>query len=195
MKLFRTRINVLKAKRLDSIRDVLGLDILSPKVWLAGGALRTLIDHDDIINDYDLFFQNAESLIAVKSKLLTAGFDCIYECPNGYLFTYRKNSVKIQLICEKTYQNIEELLDSFDFTATCAATDGEFVYYSSAFVKDVKKKELRLANLVYPVATLKRIVKYAARGYTIRKVTVEFVKQVTEKHVPYSEEEMREYID
>ena len=195
MKLQKTRIGCLKSRRVDTVREVLDLNILSPSAWLAGGALRTLIDSEDVINDYDLFFQNAESSIAVKNKLLTAGFDCIYECPNGFLFTYRKNSVKIQLICEKTYQNIQELLDSFDFTVTCAATDGEFVHYSSAFVKDVKKKELRLANLVYPVATLKRIVKYAARGYTIRKVAEEFVKQVTEKEMPYSEEEMRGYID
>lgn len=194
MNIRKVKLSDTKSKRLNSIREVLDLGLLSTTAWLAGGALRTLIDSEDVINDYDLFFQNAESSIEVKNKLITAGFECTYECPNGFLFTYRKDSIKIQLICQNTYSNTEELLKSFDFTVTCAATDGEFLYFSTAFVKDIKKKELHLSNLVYPVATFKRVMKYASRGYKIRGVAEEFVKQVNEKEF-ISEEEMRGYID
>lgn len=194
MNLRKTKLSKIKIKKFDSIKDVLDLGLLSSTAWLAGGALRTLIDSEDVVNDYDLFFQNAESSIEVKNKLVAAGFECIYECPNGFLFTYRKDSIKIQLICENTYKNTTELLNSFDFTVTCAATDGEYVYYSTAFIKDIKKKELHLSNLVYPVATFKRVMKYASRGYKIRGVAEEFVKQVNEKEL-LNEEELRAYID
>lgn len=50
-------------------------------------------------------------------------------------------------------------------------------------------------QLSYPVATLKRIVKYANKGYNISKVAQEFVRMVNNHNSQYSEEEMRGYID
>lgn len=38
-------------------------------IWLAGGALQTLVDPSETINDYDLFFQNGGAAESARNKL------------------------------------------------------------------------------------------------------------------------------
>ena len=90
--------------------------------------------------DFDIFFKSVEAQINIKNKLTSTGFEIIYECPNGFLFTYKKNSVKVQLVCRQYFSNPEELISSFDFTVTCAATNGKFLYYTRPFIKDIKRE-------------------------------------------------------
>lgn len=190
----KTELKKIKQKKLSSIQEILNLGLLSESVWLAGGALRTLVDSEDVVCDFDIFFKSSEAIVDTKNKLSSAGFENIYECPNGFLFTYRKDSAKIQLVCRSEYTTPERLLDTFDFTAACAATDGNVLYYTFNFVKDVKHKKLRLHGLTYPVATLKRIVKYSRKGYKISEVAKEFVTAVN-KAGEISEDGMIGYID
>ncbi len=175
MNILKIKVSNLKTHRLVPTLEVKYL--LSEGCWLAGGALRTLVDEDDEICDFDFFFQSAEKQVEAQNKLVDSGFEIVYSCPSGYLHTFKKGSTKIQHICEKFYANPKKIIESFDFTATCAATDGEFIYLTSDFVQDIKKKRLRLSNLMYPVAILKRIVKYANKGYSIKEVAVDFLPE------------------
>jgi hypothetical protein len=194
MHVLQTKLYDLKPHKLDRVQEILSLDLLSESVWLAGGALRTLIDSEDEVNDFDIFFKSVEAQINIKNKLTSAGFEIIYECPNGFLFTYKKNSVKVQLVCRQYYSSPEELISSFDFTVTCAATNGKFLYYTRPFIKDIKRKELHLSNLTYPVASFKRAVRYSNKGYSVREFAEEFVKTVNTSG-PLSDEGMISYID
>src|SRR5687767_7252631 len=158
---------------------ILESGLINKDVWLAGGALRTLIDQNETICDYDLFFNNQEydsalsnkGLVGLtRQKLIASGFKLIYECPEGKLYTYEKEwikllekniNLKVQLITEHFYDSTEELLSNFDLSPTYFCTDGEYLWTSREAIESVRKKVCSLLKLTYPISSFKRIIKYS----------------------------------
>lgn len=65
-------------------------------------------------------------------------------------------------------------------------------------IRDVNRKRLTLMSLTYPVATLKRFVKYARKGYDINKAAVQFVRSISElaaDGIGFTDGQMRFYVD
>jgi hypothetical protein len=209
----------LDPARLDKIKWLLDEGIVNHNVWLAGGSLRTLIDPKDKVVDYDLFFKYRHKLTQAderatieetKAKLIKLGFKLIFECPEGKLFSYskkeeivrslRKGEIikkewKVQLVCEHFYQVPEELLSTFDLTPSLFCTDGTYLWTYKSAVKGVKRKTCDLHKLTYPVATFKRIIKYANKGYNVNPVINSFVSNLNESQRILDDESMRVYID
>lgn len=163
------------------LRPLLSMNLLVPnKVWLGGGALRTLFGQSEKVSDFDVFF-NAQDLVQPTEKILVSrGFKEVFRCPAGKLTTFKKKGaspVKVQLITEKFYSSAEDMLDTFDITACRHAYDGETLstFYSS--IRDVKRKRINLHRVQYPNATLKRIAKYSSKGYRLTNEATEFFTQ------------------
>ena len=171
------------------------LEVNGGNVILGGGALQKLVRTDQEINDYDLFFKNKAALELTKAHFESLGYDLIFECPKGELFTYRKKAsifdligpTKVQLISKFFYDGPEDLIDSFDFTATQWAYDGENVHTTVQTIKDTKNKMLRLHKLTFPAATMNRVGKYKhLKGYKVpQDFFVDFLFQMSENQ--YSE--------
>lgn len=148
---------------------LIGLLVYSKGVYLAGGACRAALDNT-LVQDYDLFFEDPESKKHVE-KWLGEEYE-IFRCPEDKLVTYRKYGVKIQLCSPRYYSTAEELVHSFDITASCISIhcDRELswkVTYLPDTLRDIANKRIRLNTVQYPVATINRIQKYRAKGYTI----------------------------
>ncbi len=186
----------LDPARLDKIAWILASGLINKDVWLAGGALRTLIDQNETICDYDLFFREVNTphksnVRIVQEKLIKLGFKLTYECPEGKLYTYEKKNycticntevrdfshspcwssnkvkdLKVQLITEHFYSSPEELLSTFDLSPTYFCTNGEYLWTSRQAIRSVKKKVCSLLKLSYPVSTFNRIIKYCGKGYS-----------------------------
>lgn len=195
--------------------------IAIPGMVLAGGAARSLFDQEATINDYDFFFVKngyhsfADGIAVARMVLKEAGFENTYTCPKGWLYTYvsEQRGVKIQLITEKEYDSVEELLDSFDLTAAMFAVDfTNHVFYTEKAVKDVNDRKLTLHKLSYPVSTFKRIMKYIMLyGFRSGDIGKQFVDRIAEQaqfeydfekvtgQAPtnsiFSADAMRQYID
>lgn len=215
-------IQKLRKARFLKLAGVCSLDLFQHGAFLAGGALRTLIA-DEEISDYDIFFSRLEPEVidatehnkfdmfdldlvsdsepsppkylnveAVKRILEKERFKQVFACSEGKLFTYTKGAIKIQLILENSSYP-EDMIGGFDFGACCAAFDGNFFYYSKAFIRDVKTKKLSINAVTYPAATIKRMVKYAKKGYNISEACVEFMKHISGQ--VFDEEKLRLYID
>lgn len=136
------------------------------KVWLAGGAARSIFTKEPI-NDYDIFFKDYLALLETKQSLEKIK-ECklVFACKSNKLFTYKLHGIKIQLITHKFFKNEDELIDSFDFECTRFLTDGITLFTTDIALSDAKRKKLRMHKLSYPAATIKRINKYISRGYT-----------------------------
>ena len=161
-------ITSIHSNRLNKIRPILNLNLLDEFVWLAGGSLQTLVNKNTTVSDYDLFFKTPVVVENVKNKLLNNGFDVIFECPLGELFSYKKDDVKIQLITKFYYPDIETMLATFDFQCTMWGYDGKTLYTTRDAIKHSKNQTLSFNKITYPVATLKRIFKYVNnKDYTI----------------------------
>lgn len=193
MNIYSTKFDKIKPNKLTKLSPLLDLNLLSDDVWLGGGSLRSLVDPNDEVADFDLFFRRLSAVEEVQKKLEQARYNLIYSCPNKTLFTYSKDSNKVQVVCREEYLSMPQMLETFDFTACIAATNGKQLYFSTNFVKDVRKKELRLASLTYPTATLKRIVKYSNKGYKIGRIAREFVENVNSN--TFSADDLEGYVD
>jgi hypothetical protein len=175
----------------DFVIDILGV---RPGVWLAGGAIRSLFDNTEI-EDYDLFFSDYRLYIDTFARLISIhGFEIKFICPEGKLITLKnKAGVKVQLITAQFYQSEVQLINTFDFSVTQFATDGETIFVGSTSIQDAENKVLRLENLSYPVATINRLFKYKKKGYNIGEAIRQIVDTLQEN--PEVEYDIRLYID
>lgn len=149
-------------------------------IWLAGGALRTLLDSDTVskfspeVTDIDLFFDSPLSKKDTEEYFKEhpeTTWKKVFECPEGKLTTYKnkKTGWKVQLITVNYYSNAEALLESFDFTVTQFATDGEYFWMGESSYDDVTNKRLRWNVITYPSSSLHRMTKYVKKGFHMRE--------------------------
>lgn len=170
------------------------LKYLNPNVYLAGGSLRTLLKcSGEQVSDFDLFFKNFKEVEPLREKLLVDGWEQIFECPEGFLYTYKKGRHKLQLICETEYSSANFLISSFDVSACMAAWHEGTLTFTREFVRSVKTKQLRTCNVSFPVATIKRLIKYAQKGYNCSLAAEDFCRQVSGK--TFDGDQFRRYID
>jgi hypothetical protein len=192
------KLNNISVSRFSKLNDFITFGLVAPGsgVYLAGGALRTLVDPDDTVVDYDLFFKDRETcdfLLDYFSKIKY--MQKIFECPEGKLYSFKHPKLgKIQFICEEFYQDGEHVINLFDINACCFCWDGESLFTTREAIKNVNKKQITLNAVTYPVSTLKRISKYAAKGYYIGKAAEQFVEAVRFQEF-FPDEWLRQYID
>lgn len=163
-------------------------------VVLAGGALRKLVDSSDVICDYDLFVTDTDNIPALRDEL-SGWMTLIFECPEGKLFSYKDDDgMKVQIINNRVYEDVHDIIGSFDIIAGCAAyTDGVITKHQR-FVSNVLNKRLEINKVEYPLATLNRITKYVQKGYRLtRKANTHFIHSVNEMEI--NELNGRFYID
>lgn len=180
----------------DMVHDFLKMGVVGKSArgmcWLAGGALRGLVDKKDQLVDFDLFFSNALRATEVGLDLEARGFKMIFRCPKGELTTYVSpkpepdfndftisdgRQMKIQLVTKTFYPDVETMLHTFDIDACRFAYDSENVYTDRAALRSVKKREVTLHNVTYPSATFKRMMKYRDKGYRVTNEAVDFFTQ------------------
>ena len=174
--------------------DVLAL--VGNGVVLAGGALRTLVDCSEEIQDYDLFFLDQSKIEATKKYLVSKGYKNIFTCPKGELFTYynEPGDIKVQLINKRNYLDCNDLINSFDITACCCAYDGNTFYKHDRFVFYVLNKRLNINVVEYPVASMKRIAKYINKGYVLTNEAAEKFVMLSNQ-MKLTEDNLAFYID
>lgn len=202
--------------RLSKLMPLLNLNLLSPNVLLCGGALQVLFDPKAKVNDFDLYFVIPNQVIGktifqyapekfdldllvkqTRDKLTNLNFKCVFECPEGKLYSYKKDKIKIQLIVEqvgnKIYSCPFEVIDDFDLSCCCIATDGSQVFTLSKAVRDIRRRRLSIHKLLHPVSTLNRIGKYRyKKGYSYAAVREEFLIHLG---IDPNAWDMRRYVD
>lgn len=170
------------------------LSVISSSCWLAGGSLRTCVDKEDEVADYDLFFPNSEAATKTKEALQELDFNVVFECPLGELTTMKQDDLKVQLVTKFYYKSIVECVESFDFNACCFGYDGEYLYTTKEAINAVKRKRLSFNQITFPVATINRMFKYRQKGYVpYEKDLVFLVREINEKQFDGSQ--LALYID
>lgn len=181
-----------------AIHEFLELNLLNDSTWLAGGALRAALrGDDDEIVDYDMFFRSSLDAAKVEVELESIGADTVFKCPEGKLTTMKYKGMKIQLITEFFYTNMEECVNSFDINASRFITDGgETVLTKYSAVRDVLEKQITLNVVNFPVATMLRIAKYSRKGYRLKSDNaLSFVEEIWQRGKDNLEINARVYID
>lgn len=157
------------------LKSFLELNLLNEKVWLAGGALRDALNGNHDVSDYDVFFSNLSDANAISFLLeIDFGFECIFKCPAGELTTFKKDGMKIQLITKRTYDSMDDAIDTFDITSCRHITDGKIIVTKYSSIRDTFNKKINFHKIEYPYATFKRTQKYIQKGFVLTNKAINF---------------------
>lgn len=158
------------------------LNLANDGIYLAGGSLRSIFDKTSV-DDYDFFFENPSIVSYAKKYLKEAGYDLVFECTAGELFTYKKNDIKVQLVCKRYYDNVLDLMYTFDFTVCHFALHNGNLFFTKNAIKAAREKRIEINSITYPIASLRRLQKYIQKGYTINnKESFLFVRYINEEN-------------
>lgn len=137
--------------------------------WCAGGAIRRTLIRMPLDSDYDFFFRDADHM-AEWEKKLPKTLKMVRETPHHkhWRGTIEGSElpVDIQAIKFRFYASAAELIDSFDYTITQFAYDGETLTTTPMALWDLGRKKLAVHKITYPVATMRRMLKYTSQGFT-----------------------------
>lgn len=144
--------------------------IVGNGAWLGGGAIRRTLIKMKLDSDYDYFFKSQEhfeewekKLPVTLKKTRETQHHSQYE---GHLGDKLETPVIIQAIKFKFYKTAEEVLDSFDYTITQFVLDGNTLVTTTESLWDLGRRKLALHRVTYPVATMRRMIKYTKQGFT-----------------------------
>lgn len=133
--------------------------------FIAGGACRSTIQTEEI-KDFDIFCFSKEDYEPLKQIIsnmygIKRENELVYQCNNIQLIKPRENKYL------KTYGSPSEVVSRFDFSVCRVYTlDGiNFIEIDEQFKEDCERKILRIENIVCPISTLKRSIKYSKKGY------------------------------
>lgn len=155
-------------------------------IWIAGGAIRQWFNGNEAPSDIDIFGFSEEKLKAFEETTFK-GFKKLVE--NAQLSSYSYHGQLVQVIKYDFYNNVADLLDSFDFSVCQFAWDGAEVYATQSAVISVLRKHLRVHKISKELAadSLRRAFKYQRKGYepclgTIRDLALSF-QSLTESQI------------
>lgn len=134
------------------------------KCWIAGGALRDYFTMGWTSSDLDVYFPNEKELLKAMRELVNAGYSIAYESENSVKLSRGKDQVDLVKVY---FASPEETFATFDFTCVCCSVSPEGVWHHPTFFIDLAQKKLVINKLWKPLGTLKRLQKYAKKGYVM----------------------------
>lgn len=159
------------------------LDLLPPVgpngPWLAGGAVRRLFcGQDPLASDLDFFFKDevqanrfVEELTERKLKKRSSKSSSAAT----YVLEVDGKEVPVQVVRIAYYKSLAECLDSFDFTACQFGFDGAEFLCSRLGLLDLARRRLVVHKITYAIASVRRMMKYGAQGFTVCNGTIEAI--------------------
>lgn len=146
--------------------------------WIAGGAVwRAVLNHPLDKCDIDMFFASKQQFDS--TVLLMGGYpfvrNILQETKNKWNITYKihanqgnfNKTINVQLINMSYYRNLDDLLNSFDFTACQFGWDGQNLVSNRTSVADLNDRKISLWKLGSPKSLFSHLIKYMDNGFTL----------------------------
>ena len=145
------------------------LSAIRQDAWIAGGAVRRTLIKQALHSDFDFFFRDADHLAAWEKGLPnTLSLVRETEHHKHWKGTVEGSSlpIDIQAIRFRFYDSPAAVIDSFDYTITQFVLDGGMLITTPYALWDLGRKRLAIHRITYPVATMRRMLKYTKQGFT-----------------------------
>lgn len=142
--------------------------------WIAGGAITSVFTGKEI-NDIDVYFPNKEAFSNVMASIYDndVSFGDAHICHiTDKSLLLQSDGEDVQFIVFKFFDSVQEIFDSFDFTAVMGAysfAEKKF-YLHPEFLKHNSQRFLSFnQGTDYPLISMLRVDKYRERGYSTSK--------------------------
>ncbi|HEY3494781.1 MAG TPA: hypothetical protein VGK73_08855 [Polyangiaceae bacterium] len=147
--------------------------------WLAGGAVRRLFcGEDPLASDLDFFFRDgaqADQFVSgLEERKLKKAASKSKSAAN-FVLELDGKAIPIQVVRIGYYANLAAALDTFDFTVRQFGFDGSTFTASNLGLLDLARKRLVVHKITYAVASVRRMMKYGAQGFTVCNGTIEAI--------------------
>jgi len=145
------------------------LNAVQGDAWCAGGAIRRTISGQALDSDFDFFFADPDKMRRWEGRLpSTLRLVRETEHHKHWRGTIEGSElpVDIQAIKFRYYGSAEQVIDSFDYTITMFCLDNGDLVTTPLALWDLGRKKLAIHRITYPVATMRRLLKYGRQGYT-----------------------------
>lgn len=158
-------------------------------VWVAGGAIRDFLIGKDY-KDIDLFFNSKEAFELVFEYFnKRPAYSTLYNTNNS--MCYEGCGIRVDLV-KHIEKNMKDCIDRFDFLFCRFATDGvHLVEDNKNMSRSSLQSQPNVVNVVgfrTPISTMKRVIRYAKRGYTILPHNyIELIHHIQKAPSVYSE--------
>ncbi len=139
-----------------------------PGRWLAGGAVRRAIKDGKSDSDWDVFFSSEKEKEAfIKECEKQDEISNEKKNANNHQFTLKMGDEKytVQCITIAYYDSPEKVIETFDFTICQFVTDGVSLWSGDTSLFDLGRMRLVVHKISYPVASLRRLLKYTNQGF------------------------------
>jgi len=135
--------------------------------FLAGGAVRDMVQGYEPQNDWDLFFTNEVDCNKYLDSLVDDGARTIRENPQCVTLSY--NDQIIQVIHLQYFDSMDQVLTSFDFTICQFGYEPstKLLYCAPFALWDLARKRLVPTKITFPVSSFRRMIKYVNQGFYI----------------------------
>lgn len=172
--------------------------------FVSGGFMNAvMLGQVEKASDIDLFFSSEEAFLKTYDMLCDPGKENGTSCLQGYKPEVDKETLlkiskelrfvkfkheefpPIQLVKLVWYESAEHVIDSFDLTVVQFATDGEDLVFNPIAMVDLARKRIVLHRMQFPTSTLRRLVKYAKKGFyacpgSLQRICLEVEKSIRE---------------
>ena len=132
--------------------------------WLGGGAIRRTLIKQVLDSDFDFFFTNVDTKDSFVEKAKGLGFVVTRETKHHTQLEGTLGDSKLPIIVQaihfRYYDKPEDVIDSFDYTITQFVLSGDDLITTAESLWDLGRKRLAVHKITYPVATMRRMLKY-----------------------------------
>lgn len=156
---------------------------------IAGGFMTNLMLDEKNAKDIDIFCLNEKAFMdvcnlisnppakseneddkiwAYRNYTTALNFEAFYKANKEHRFvkfTSEKKELSIQVMKMYWYSCPQHVIDTFDLTIAQVASDKEYIYMNPLTQLDLAKKRLVLHRMQFPASTIRRIIKYASKGF------------------------------
>lgn len=160
--------------RLICFSDDLASLLAEAGCWIAGGAVTSVFTGKEI-NDIDVYFPSKEAFSNVMAEI----YDASVDFGDAHLCHFTEKSIllqsagqDVQFIVFKFFDSVQQIFDSFDFTAVMGAYSlkEKTFHFHPDFMKHNAQRFLSFnKGTDYPLISMLRVDKYRERGYTTSK--------------------------
>lgn len=164
-----------EAKKLLCFSDNLAYALEQQGCWIAGGAVTSVFNGKEI-NDIDVYFPSKEAFSEVMAEIYNHSEISFGEAHICHIteksILLQSEGQDVQFIVFKFFNSIEEIFNSFDFTAVMGAYSlkEKVFYFHPDFLKHNAQRFLKFNDGTdYPLISMLRVDKYRERGYTTSK--------------------------
>lgn len=124
------------------------LPVLSPGVWIAGGAVRRFVMDEPLGDDIDVFFNNQELFSQLSRGMQTVYGFAEQETSRRHIYNIGASHrpIKIDLVREATFPDIQHLFSDFDLTCCQFGISCGFLYAGPYAMLHAAQRILMVAN-------------------------------------------------